>query len=345
MIKFESLYGDISRPAGGAGFIALNAGKRSVSANTRTPEGKDVARRLAAVCDVILANMRPGATDRMGIDHDTLIELNPDLIESHVTAYGWDGPYAGRPGVDPIAQAITGLQHAQGGYDCPPVYLAMLAPCDYTGGALGALGTVLALLARKRFDVTQRVDTNLLAAGMVVGVDGFMRYEGKMPRPLPDQEQLGVGPLRRLYRTSDGWIVVAADAPHDKSQVVKGAAWLATEAKAERVFATMTLSEAVATLKSRQIPCAPIIDDYASGFFDDQQVEANRMSVELQHPTLDILKLSGNLISFGNLTTLPRRPTPLLGQHTNQVLLAIGYTPEQVRALHEHGVVKTEAAE
>ena len=345
MIKFESLYGDISRPAGGAGFIALNAGKRSVSANTRTREGKDVARRLAAVCDVILANMRPGATDRMGLDHDTLIELNPDLIESHVTAYGWDGPYAGRPGVDPIAQAITGLQHAQGGYDCPPVYLAMLAPCDYTGGALGALGTVLALLARKRFGVAQRVDTNLLAAGMVVGVDGFMRYEGKMPRPLPGREQLGVGPLRRLYRTSDGWIVVAADAPHDKSQVIKGAAWLATEATAERVFATMTLSEAVATLRSRQIPCAPIIDDYASGFFDDRQVEANRMSVELQHPTLDILKLSGNLISFGSLTTLPWRPTPLLGQHTNEVLLAIGYTPDQIRGLHEHGVVKTEAAE
>ena len=119
MVKFESLDGDISRPAGGAGFVAFNANKRSVSVNTRTDEGKEIARRLAAASDAILANMRPGATDRMGLDSDTLAALNPRLIESHITAYGWDGPYSQRPGVDPIAQAITGLQRAQGGYDGP----------------------------------------------------------------------------------------------------------------------------------------------------------------------------------------------------------------------------------
>ena len=140
MVKFESLDGDISRPAGWAGFMSYNANKLSVSVNTRTDEGKDVARRLAATSDAILANMRPGATDRMGLDSATLNELNPGLVQSHVTAYGWDGPYSHRPGVDPIAQAITGLQHAQGGYGGPPVYLGVLAPCDYTGGALGALG-------------------------------------------------------------------------------------------------------------------------------------------------------------------------------------------------------------
>ena len=137
MVKFESLDGDISRPAGGAGFISYNTNKLSVSVNTRTDEGKEVARRLASTADAILANMRPGATDRMGLDSVTLEELNPGLIQSHVTAYGWDGPYSHRPGVDPIAQAITGLQHAQGGYDSPPVYLGVLAPCDYTGGHLG----------------------------------------------------------------------------------------------------------------------------------------------------------------------------------------------------------------
>ena len=140
MIKFESPDGDISRPAGGAGFLAYNAGKRAISVNTRTDAGKQIARRLAAVSDAILANMRPGATDRMGLDADTLRNLNPRLVQSHITAYGWDGPYSQRPGVDPIAQAITGLQSAQGGYDSPPVYLSALAPCDYTGGALGASG-------------------------------------------------------------------------------------------------------------------------------------------------------------------------------------------------------------
>ena len=339
MVKLESLDGDISRPAGGAGFFSYNTNKLSVSVNTRTDEGKDVARRLAATSDAILANMRPGATDRMGLDSATLRELNPGLIESHVTAYGWDGPYSHRPGVDPIAQAITGLQHSQGGYDGPPVYLGALAPCDYTGGALGALATVLALVARERHGIAQRVNTSLLAAGALVCVDGFMRYEGMSPRPLPDSDQYGISPLRRIYRTSDGWIAVAADLPETRATPP----WLSSSDQAERTFTDMTVSEALETLASHAIPCAPIVHDYVTGFFSDPQADANRMAIELVHPTAGTVKLSGNLVSFDGVTTLPSRPTPLLGQHTSVVLAELGYTPGQVSELYESGVVKTEA--
>ena len=339
MVKFESLDGDISRPAGGAGFISYNTNKLSVSVNTRTDEGKDVARRLAATSDAILANMRPGATDRMGLDSATLNDLNPDLIESHVTAYGWDGPYSHRPGVDPIAQAITGLQHAQGGYDGPPVYLGALAPCDYTGGALGALGTVLALVARERLGIPQQVNTSLLAAGALVCVDGFISYEGKPPRPLPDSDQFGISPLRRVYNASDGWIAVAADSP----ETIDAPSWLSDPDRAERTFADMTVTEALETLASHAIPCAPIVHDYVTGFFDDPQAESNRMATDLDHPKHGPVKLSGNLVSFDGSTTLPTRSTPLLGQHTSEILAELGYTPDQVRELYESGVVKTES--
>jgi len=336
MVKFESLDGDISRPAGGAGFISYNTNKISVSVNTRTDEGKDVARRLAATSDAILANMRPGATDRMGLDSDTLNELNPGLVQSHVTAYGWDGPYSHRPGVDPIAQAITGLQHAQGGYDNPPVYLGVLAPCDYTGGALGALATVLGLVARERYGIAQRVNTSLLAAGALVCVDGFMRYEGMSPRPLPDSYQYGISPLRRVYSASDGWIAVAADSP------VPGLAWLSSSEQAERVIDEMTVSEALGTLRQHDVPCAPIVHNYVTGFFEDPQAESNCMATVLDHPVLGPVKLSGNLVSFDGSTTLPTRPTPLLGQHTREVLAELGYAPDQIDELYELGVVKTE---
>ena len=336
MVKFESLDGDISRPAGGAGFISYNTNKISVSVNTRTDEGKEVARRLAATSDAILANMRPGATDRMGLDSATLEQLNPGLIQSHVTAYGWDGPYSHRPGVDPIAQAITGLQHAQGGYDSPPVYLGVLAPCDYTGGALGALGTVLGLVARERLGAVQRVNTSLLAAGALMCKDGFMRYEGMKPRPLPDSDQYGVGSLRRVYSASDGWVAVAADSP------VTGLPWLSSSEQAERVIAEMTVSEALDTLRQHGVPCAPIVHNYVTGFFDDPQAQSNRMATVLDHPVLGPVKLSGNLVAFDGSTTLPTRPTPLLGQHTREVLAELGYTPDQIDELYELGVVKTE---
>ena len=342
MIKFESLDGDISRPAGGAGFIAYNTNKRSVSANTRTAAGRELARRLAATSDAILANMRPGATDRMGLDSTSLVGLNPDLIESHITAYGWDGPYSQRPGVDPIAQAITGLQHAQGGYDGPPVYLSTLAPCDYTGGALGALGTILALVARERFGVAQRVNTSLLSAGAIMCVNGFMDYEGKPRRQLPDRDQMGVGPLRRLYPVSDGWIAIAADPPSLRSTVAEQTAWLSNTAAAEVKLADMTQREALALLNSHHIPCAPVVDDYGNAFFVDPQAAINRMKTEFKHPVLGTVKLSGNLVSFDGSPTLPNSPTPLLGQHTREILMEVGYTPTEISNLYDQGVVKTE---
>src|SRR5215471_12720107 len=106
VIKFEPLDGDMSRPIGRTYFFNLNAHKRSMSVNTRTPEGKEVAQKVAATADILLANMRPGATERMGIGPEVLKTLNPRIIETHVTGYGWRGPYAHRPGIDPLAQAL-----------------------------------------------------------------------------------------------------------------------------------------------------------------------------------------------------------------------------------------------
>ena len=331
MVKFESLYGDISRPAGGAGFVAFNTNKRSVSVNTKTDDGKEVAQRLAATSDAILANMRPGATDRMGLDSETLATQNPRLIESHITAYGWDGPYSQRPGVDPIAQAITGLQRAQGGYEGPPVYLSALAPCDYTGGALGALGTVLALLARERTGVAQRVNTNLLAAGVVMCADGFLSYDGKAPRPLPDTNQFGVGPLRRVVQMLDGWVAVGG---------MREGFEEVSEALDELIYG-MTVAEALDALGKLGVAAAPVVEGYGVGFFDDPQAEAARMATTLEHPTLGAVNLSGNLVSFDGVDTLPVRPTPLLGEHTRETLAELGYSAERIADLHARGVVKS----
>ncbi len=332
-VKFESLDGDISRPGGGAGFMAFNANKRSLSANTRAEDGREIARRLAASSDVMLANMRPGATDRMGLDDATLRRLNPKLIQSHITAYGWDGPYRERPGVDPIAQAMTGLQRAQGGCGCPPVYLSALAPCDYTGGALGALGATLALLARERFGVSQTANTNLLAAGSLMCAEGFMDYEGKTARPLPGRDQLGVSPLRRLHRAADGWLCIASDAP-------RAADWLLDEEHAATVFASMTVAESLAMLKAEGLPCAPVVEQYGERFFADAQAIANDMATTLDHPTLGAVRYSGNLVSFDGATSLPTRPTPLLGEHTRELLAELGFGEERVDDMRRRDVVR-----
>ena len=211
VIKIESPAGDISRSDTLSTFHYLNSNKRSISLNARTPAGRKAAQRLAARSDVLLANMRPGATGRLGLGSDDMAALNPRLVESHVTAFGWDGPYAHRAGVDPLAQALTGLQRAQGGESLPPVYLAALAPTDFTAGAMGALGALLCLYTRERHGVTQKADTNLLSAGIVLSVEGFMRYEGKPPRFGPRSGTSGASARCIAYTAC--WTVVCTSLP------------------------------------------------------------------------------------------------------------------------------------
>ena len=360
VIKFEPLDGDMSRPIGRTYFFNLNAHKRSMSVNTRTPEGKEVAQRVAAAADVLLANLRPGATERMGIGPDVLKTLNPRLIETHVTGYGWHGPYAHRPGIDPLAQALMGLQRAQGGPENPPVFPAQLAPTDFTTGALGALGTILALFVRERTGVVQRVDSNLLNGGIILSSEWFTRYTGKPERRLADKGQYGLDACHRLYQVHDGWIYVVADTQEERLALCQAldckdvghadanapekchpAETPLAQALAER-FAVLSLHESLARLKQASIPCAPAVAGHSEIFLDDPHAAANDMIATHQHPVIGPMRVARHYVWFGNTEVVPGRPTPLLGEQTREVLQEVGFTEPAMAELYAKGVVKTE---
>jgi len=346
VIKLEPLNGDISR-SGGVGFVYLNSNKRSISVDAKTPEGREVTQRLAAEADILLANMRPGAAERIGVGTEALRELNPDIIETHVTAFGWDGPYAHRAGVDPLAQAWTGMQRAQGGPDNPPVFLGGLAPTDYTGGALGALGGVMALFARERTGTPQRVNTNLLNAAILLSSDDFLKYEGKPPRRLADSGQYGLSALHRLYETSAGWLYLAAEGEEHRRALFEALivdnpgddAGLADIL--EGLFKTASRDDWVEQLGKAGVPCAPVVEGYAVGFYDDPQAIGNHMVASWDHIALGETRYSRNLVQFGQTSEVRDRPTPLLGEYTREVLEEIGYPPAEIDSLYERGVVKT----
>ncbi len=360
MIKFESLDGDISRPGGWSGFLFYNANKQSISVNTRTPEGREVARRLAANADMLLANMRPGATDRMGLDSDTLAELNPELIEAHVTAYGWTGPYAHRPGVDPLAQAITGLQREQGGQG-PPMFLGILAPTDYTAGAMGALGATLALYARRRYGIVQKMNTNLLSGGIIMGADGFMRATDKPSRILTDSEHYGVSALRRLYQAEDGWLYLAADDQRHWGPLCEslGIEDLLTDARFESgesraanesglvallqdAIGARNVEDVIDALGLVGVPSAPVVANYDEAFFNHPQAADNGLISHLRHPNLGALSLASNLVKFSGRAGGVALSTPLLGEQTRLILFEAGFSDAEIGELYETGVAKTE---
>jgi crotonobetainyl-CoA:carnitine CoA-transferase CaiB-like acyl-CoA transferase len=360
VIKFEPLDGDMSRPIGRTYFFNLNAHKRSMSVNTRTPEGKEIAQKVAATADVLLANMRPGATERMGIGPDMLQTLNPRLIETHVTGYGWRGPYAHRPGIDPLAQALMGLQRAQGGPGNPPVFPAQLAPTDFTTGAMGALGAILALFVRERTGVVQRVDSNLLNGGIILSSEWFTRYAGKPMRRLGDKGQYGLDAFHRLYQVHDGWLYVVAETPAQRLALCQAldredlgrtnadppadchpAETPLAQALAQ-CFAGLTLVESLTRLQKAGVSCAPAVAGHSELFLDDPHSVANDMVVMHQHPVIGRLRLARHYIRFGNTQVVPGRPTPLLGEHTREILQEVGFTEQRIAELYTKGIVRTE---
>jgi crotonobetainyl-CoA:carnitine CoA-transferase CaiB-like acyl-CoA transferase len=358
VIKLEPPGGDMSRPIARSYFYSVNFNKRSICVDGQTDAGKRIIQRIAANADALVANLRPHATERMGIG----AAVNPRLIETHLTGYGWTGPYAKRPGIDPLAQALMGLERAQGGPDNPPVFPAQLAPTDYTAGAMGALGTILALFARARSGIVQRVQCDLLSSGIVLSSPWFTRYAGRPERPLADKEQYGLGPFHRLYAVRDGWIYVVAESDEARRAVcamlglVQSDACLPPQAHgchpnttplavelATRIGRYGT-AEALAALRAAGVPCSEVRPPASEIFLDDPNTMANDMVAVRQHPRAGRLRVAWQLVQFADTRASDGLPTPLLGQHTRQVLREIGYGEGDIRGLYADGVVKTESA-
>jgi crotonobetainyl-CoA:carnitine CoA-transferase CaiB-like acyl-CoA transferase len=240
------------------------------------------------------------------------------------------------------------------------VFPAQLAPTDFTTGAMGALGTILALFVRERTGVVQRVDSNLLNGGIVLSSEWFTRYAGKPTRRLADKGQYGLDAFHRLYQAHDGWLYVAAATPAERLALCREldceaigrddapppanchpAETLLAQTLAQR-FAGLTLVESLAHLQQAGVPCAPAVAGHSEIFLNDPQAAANDMVGVHQHPVIGRLRLARHYIRFGHTQAVPGRPTPLLGEHTREILREVGFSAQGIAALYAKGVVKTE---
>ena len=353
VIKLEPPAGDMSRPIGRTYFYSVNFNKRSVCFDAREPGARRAIQRIAATCHAVLANLRPGATARMGLGPET----TPHLIETHITGYGWTGPYAKRPGIDPLAQALMGLSRAQGGPDNPPSFPAQLAPTDYTTGAIATLGLILALYRQRLDGTVQRVESNLLNGAVLLSSAWFSRYAGKPERPLADQRQYGLNACHRLYRLGDGWIYVAADRPEEQAALGR---WLGVAdldpagtghpavsplaAAMAAAFGDRNLAEALSGLKAAGVPAAEARPGDNKLFLDDPHSIANGLVVARRHPKVGEIRTAWNYIQFADTTPSAGRPTPLLGQHTAEILAEAGLTGGEIEGLFTAGVALAEGA-
>ena len=223
VIKVESLAGDEFRTRT-KGRSKTFHGKESLSIDLRRKEGRDIAHRLVEKADAIMHNMRGDAPKRLGVDYETVREINPEIIYHYAGSYGSGGPGAGRAAFHPTAGALAGgaLWQLGRGNEPPPadepmtideidaksleLYRANEGSPDVSAAVAVGTAMALALFAKERTGKGQYLETTMLTSNSYVTSDDFIRYEGKPPRREPDRLLRGLGALQRLYRTADGFI-------------------------------------------------------------------------------------------------------------------------------------------
>ncbi len=362
VIKVEPPAGDSTRgmPGGRSGesaaFNAVNRGKQGIVLDLSGEAGRDVFVRLARAADVLVENYRPGVMARLGLDYATLAAANPRLIYASISGYGQTGPEASTGGFDLVAQGATGIMSVTGTPDGPPVK-AGVPLTDLGAGLFAVTGILAALHWRTTSGQGQHVDTSLFEAGLALSVWEATEYfsGGGVPGPLGSAHRM-VAPYQ-AFRCADGFITIGA--ANDRTfarlcDVLSRAEWKTDErfatgdrrvacrgelaALIEEVTVTDTRAGWLARLEAAGVPCGPI-RDYAEAFASPQ-AQARAMTVSVDHPVLGRLQSIGTPIKMSRTPLDPARRAPMLGEHTDEVLGAAGYSEDEIEQLRGAGAAR-----
>ncbi len=333
-------------------FLGANRNKRSVALNYDHPRGTEALRKLIAAADIFICNQPSLASlKKRGIDAETLCREHPRLVYCSITGYGFTGPKAGQPGYDILAQAEAGVMSFTGEPDAGPMRYP-IAIADMTCGMYSAMGILAALYAREKTGRGQYLDMALLDSQLTWLANVGSSYLNAKASPKRwGNAHPNIVPYE-VFRGTDGrsFVVgVGTEALWKKfvrmMEIENGVGRddrfrtnaLRTKNRAElipllqKMFDGQAASAWLEQLAAAQIPAAPI--NTAEEAVNDAQTLARNMIVQLEHPALGIARSIGNPIKFSETPVSYRLPPPLLGEHTGEVLRAIGYSEEEAREI------------
>ncbi len=329
-------------------FLSLNRGKRSIRLNLKEETGREVLLRLVREHDVLLESFRPGVMERLGVGYERLREENPGLVYCAITGYGQSGPYTARSGHDMNYLGLNGLLGLSGDADGPPVQAAGQI-ADLGGGALmAAFGILAALRERERSGEGQLVDVSMFDGSLswLAMVAAQYLCDGRAPRR-GALELSGSLICYRPYECSDGWVTLGALEPKFWQAWCRGVGredliekqferpGSEAHAEVERVFAARTRDEWHAFAEQHDCCLEPVLGlDEA---LDSELVRAREMVVSVNQPGTDGVRLLGVPVKLSRTPGAPAGPGPALGEHTDDVLGALGYGAEEIAALRESG--------
>ena len=336
-------------------FQNLHRNKRSMTLDLKHPRGVEVLKKLVAKADVLVENFRPDVKRRLGIDYEALSQVNPRLVYASISGFGQSGPYRDRPGYDQIAQGLGGLMSVTGLPGHGPVRVGVPI-ADLTAGMFLAHGVLVALLERERSGKGQWVHTSLLEA-MVRMLD-FQTTRWLIGKEIPPQagNDHPTGIPTGVFKTADGHMNIAASGQHmyrrlcealDVKHLIDDPRFttpqdrskkrVACNEELEKATATKTSAEWVEILNKAGVPCGPILN--VKEVFEDEQVRALGLSVKIRHPRLGEQEVQNLPVTLSRTPGAVRTASPDLGEHTDQVLAELGYSREEIAALHRDGAV------
>jgi formyl-CoA transferase len=339
-------------------FVRLNRNKRSLALDLKSAKGKEIFRKLIGGADVLVENLRPGTMKDLELDWPRLSKLNPRLIYVAASGWGQEGPYAQRPGLDIIAQGMSGLMSITGEEGGRAPVKVGVPVTDLVCALYGALATVSALRVRERTGRGQFIDVCLFEAGVSLAVWEAGRYfaTGEIPHALGSAHQTSA-PYQAL-KASDGFFTIGAtSAPNWRalcetlglSQLEKDPRFeknhLRHQNRAvlipliEAVTSTRPAAEWVEKLTAAGVPCG-VIQNYAQ-VFADPHLLARGFFPDAPHSTLGRVKQIGSPMRMSQTPPRMKRAGPRLGEHTEEVLRELAFSDDDIRRLREGGVVRT----
>jgi crotonobetainyl-CoA:carnitine CoA-transferase CaiB-like acyl-CoA transferase len=365
VVRIESHYGDESRHLGPkrgterGPYLSLNRSKRDIVLDLQQAEARDVFAKIAKTADILITNIREPALSKLGLNYEQVKAIKPDIIWVRVTAFGPDGPYDGRPGIDFLAQGYTGVLSLNGDPDGAPVRTGFPA-VDVMTSLLVSNAALAALRVRDNGGDGQRIEISLLDALMHAQASSIGTYLATGDMPVRTGNRSLYFAPSGVYPTQDGKHVVITT-PGEKFFVKLCRAlevdWdtdprfhdiearLTNQDELDRVLGDRTSllprAQLVEKLVAADVLTAPIneVEDVVK----DPQILHNKMITSVDHPTLGEVGITGIPIRFYGTPCDVRRHPPLLGEHTRELLAEAGYSSDEIDQLIASGLAADHA--
>ena len=335
------------------GFLNMNRNKRSVTLNLKTEAGKKVFFELTKTADILVENYRPGVMKKLGIDYASLREINPGLVYASISGFGQSGPWADRPGFDLMAQAMSGVMSVTGYPDGPPVKAGV--PVADIGCALFAVyGILSAYIGKTKSGEGQFIDASLFDSALAFSIWDTAQYWGTGVEPNKLGTANHMSAPYQAMKASDGYFVMGAtnqklwkllcdkinrpelfDDPLFKTNPLRLANRLILASELEKTFVTKSSEEWVELLLAAGIPAGPI-NTYPEAF-NSEHGQHRKMRMEIDHPIEGKVPNIGFAVKMMGTPQQVSRHTPLLGEHTNEVLQELGISGDNLKTLTDGG--------